>query len=145
VFGTPHIDLFAAPQSTKLSVCFSPLPESIALAVNAMSQSWDGMFAYTFPSTRFLTEVLHRVACSRCEVLLVAPCWSTTGMGSVTLVPARQRAAQGRHGRYFGNRGQGVFHVWSATLALHMWKLSGVPSGRHAFLGRCQCTFQEEA
>ena len=49
------------------------LPESGAYATDAMSLNWDGMFAFAYPPTGFLLDVLHKIARSRCVVLLIAP------------------------------------------------------------------------
>ena len=75
VFFDPLIDLFATSANHKVPVFYSPLPESTALGTDAMSHSWDGLWAYAYPPTGFIREVLYKVQRSKCELLLVAPAW----------------------------------------------------------------------
>jgi hypothetical protein len=44
----PHVDLFATSLNHKLETFVSPVPDPLSFAVDAMSLSWDGMFAYAF-------------------------------------------------------------------------------------------------
>ena len=142
VWGTPNIDLFATSRNHKLPVFFSPLPESEALAVDAMSQSWDGMYGYAYPPTRFVTEVLHKVARSQCEILLVAPCWPTQAWFPLLLsllidVPRVLPIIP----RLLKQPGRDIFHASAHVLKLHVWKLSSDPSKRQAFLEQCPSTW----
>ena len=57
----PHVDLFATSLNHKLETFVSPVPDSLVFAVDAMSLSWDGMFAYAFPPFRFLLQVLLKI------------------------------------------------------------------------------------
>ena len=52
----PHVDLFATSLNHKLETFVSPVPDPLSFAVDAMSLSWDGMFAYAFPPFRFLLQ-----------------------------------------------------------------------------------------
>ncbi len=144
VFGTPNIDLFATSRNNKLPVFFSPLPESGALATDAMSQRWDGMYAYAYPPTRFLTEVLHKIARSSCEILVVAPCWPTQAWFPLllSLLIDRPRVLP-ISDRLLRQPGTGIFHDSSHVLKLHVWRLSSDPSRRQAFLNRCPHTSRE--
>jgi hypothetical protein len=45
----PHVELFATSLNHKLETFVSPVPDPLSFAVDAMSLSWDGMFAYAFP------------------------------------------------------------------------------------------------
>ena len=71
----PHVDLFATSLNHKLETFVSPVPDPLAFAVDAMSLSWDGMFAYAFPPFRFLLQVLVKINKSYCKTLLIAPAW----------------------------------------------------------------------
>jgi hypothetical protein len=51
----------------------SPVPDPRAYAVDAMSLSWEGMFAYAFPPFRFLTPVLHKITGEKCRIIVIAP------------------------------------------------------------------------
>jgi hypothetical protein len=57
----PHVDLFATSLNHKLETFVTPVPDPLAFAVDAMSLSWDGMFAYAFPPLRFLLQVLLKI------------------------------------------------------------------------------------
>ena len=60
VFFDPLIDLFATQANNRVPVfSYSPLPESTALGTDAMSHSWDGLWAYAYPPTGFIREVLY--------------------------------------------------------------------------------------
>ena len=141
VFGTPNIDLFATSKNTKLSVFCSPLPESGAYATDAMSLSWDGMFAYAYPPTGFLMEVLHKIARSDCTVLLVAPCWPTQPWFPLLLsLLVEDPRVLPCHRRLLKQPGRDIFHDSVGVLRLHVWKLSSALTVRQAFLRRCPVT-----
>jgi hypothetical protein len=55
------------------------LTDSLVFAVDAMSLSWDGMFAYAFPPFRFLLQVLLKIKQSDCKIILIADRGSGTG------------------------------------------------------------------
>ena len=71
----PHVDLFATSLNHKLETFVSPVPDPLSFAVDAMSLSWDGMFAYAFPPFRFLLQVLLKIKQSDCKIILIAPAW----------------------------------------------------------------------
>jgi hypothetical protein len=48
-WGNSNIDLFATSLNFKVTTFVSPVPDPRAYAVDAMSLSWEGMFAYAFP------------------------------------------------------------------------------------------------
>jgi hypothetical protein len=52
-WGNPNIDLFATSLNFKVTTFVSPVPDPRAYAVNAMSLSWEEMFAYAFPHSDF--------------------------------------------------------------------------------------------
>jgi hypothetical protein len=52
-WGNPNIDLFATSLNCKVTTFVSPVPDPRAYAVDAMSLSWEGMFAYAFPHSDF--------------------------------------------------------------------------------------------
>jgi hypothetical protein len=140
-FGMPNIDLFATSKNTKLPVFCSPLPESMAYAADSMSLKWDGFFGYAYPPTGFLMEVLHKVARSRCEILLVAPLWQTQPwfpllMNLLVDVPRSLPI----HNKLLMQPGRPIYHQTVGTLRLHVWRLSSDPSRRQVFLETCRHT-----
>jgi hypothetical protein len=141
----PQIDLFATSVNTKVPVFYSPLPESTALGTDAMSHPWDGLWAYAYPPTGFIREVLHKMQRSRCELLLVAPAWPKQTWYPLLLsllvdeprsLPVRQKLLR--------QPGTNFFHLNPAMLRLHVWRLSNDLSRRLAFLDRCPSTLLEE-
>jgi hypothetical protein len=69
------LDLFATSLNHKLETFVSPVPDPLSFAVDAMSLSWDGMFAYAFPPFSFLLQVLLKIKQSDCKIILIAPAW----------------------------------------------------------------------
>ena len=59
----------------KFPVYVSPCPDFQAWAVDALSLSWDGMFAYAFPPSPLIPKVLQKIQTTQCRVILVAPLW----------------------------------------------------------------------
>ena len=49
VWGTPEVDMFATVLNSHLPRFMSPIPEPRALAVDALSQDWQGRSMYMFP------------------------------------------------------------------------------------------------
>jgi hypothetical protein len=54
-----HVDLFATSLNHKMETFVSPVPDPLAFAVDAMSLSWDGMFAYSVKMKRFWPWMYH--------------------------------------------------------------------------------------
>ena len=71
LWGRPHLDLFATSLNHKLDTFVSPVSDPLAYAVDAMSISCKGMFAYAFPPFRFLSQVLQKVARESCKIILL--------------------------------------------------------------------------
>lgn len=141
----PQIDLFATSINTKVPVFYSPLPESTALGTDAMSHSWDGLWAYAYPPTGFIREVLHKMQRSQCELLLVAPAWPKQAWYPLLLsllvdeprsLPITQKLLKQPRTQFF--------HLNPGMLRLHVWRLSNDRSRRLDFLERCPGTYLEE-
>jgi hypothetical protein len=75
LWGSPTIYLFATKINNRLPQYMSPLPDPKALAVDALSVSWDGMNAYAFPPTPLIQAVLNKVMTDKVRLCLIAPCW----------------------------------------------------------------------
>ena len=76
VWGTPEIDMFATLSNSHLPLFVSPIPEPRALAVDALSQDWQGRSMYMFPPFPLLNKVLQKLRSTQvAEVILVAPWW----------------------------------------------------------------------
>ncbi|XP_048250608.1 uncharacterized protein LOC125378710 [Haliotis rufescens] len=75
VWDSPNIDLFATCLNNKLPVYVSPVPDPLALQVDALSMEWKGMFAYAFPPWALLDRVLRKIEETDCVIILIAPAW----------------------------------------------------------------------
>ena len=76
VWGRPEIDMFATVSNSHLPWFMSPIPEPRALAVDALSQDWQGRSMYMFPPFPLLSKVLQKLRSTQtAEVILIAPWW----------------------------------------------------------------------
>ena len=76
VWGTPEVDVFATLSNSHLPRFMSPIPEPRALAVDALSQDWQGRSMYMFPPFPLLNKVMQKLRSTQvAEVILVAPWW----------------------------------------------------------------------
>lgn len=75
LWGTPKLDLFATRFNNQLPLFVSPLQDSRACAVDALSLPWEGLWAYAFPPPPLLSLVLSKVAQEGAELILIAPLW----------------------------------------------------------------------
>jgi hypothetical protein len=69
---TLHMDIVQAVRD-RLPQYMSPLPDTKALAVNALAVSWDGMIAYAFPPTPLIQAVLNKVMTDKVRTLFAQP------------------------------------------------------------------------
>ena len=76
VWGTPEVDMFATLSNSHLPRFMSPVPEPRALAVDALSQDWQGRSIYMFPPFPLLNRVMQKLRSTQvAEVIFVAPWW----------------------------------------------------------------------
>ena len=72
----PQIDLFATRFNNKLPQFVSPVPDSLAVAVDALSFQWEDLDAYAFPPAAILGKVVEKLQDSPCKrIILIAPGW----------------------------------------------------------------------
>ncbi|XP_048756253.1 uncharacterized protein LOC125667016 [Ostrea edulis] len=131
----PHIDLFATHLNCKLPTFVSPIPDNKALAVDAMSFDWKGMFSYMFPPFRLLPKILHKIRVEICKTILIAPAWPKQSWfpDLLQLCCARPILLPLRKDLLSQFKGRKV-HQNLSNLHLHAWLLSGNLSDRMAFL-----------
>ena len=67
----PQIDLFATRFNHKLPQFVSPVPDSLAVAVDALTLPWDDLDAYAFPPTAILGKVVEKLLDSPCKRLIL--------------------------------------------------------------------------
>ena len=76
VWGTPEVNMFATLSNSHLPRFMSPIPEPRALAVDALSQDWQGRSMYMFSPFPLLNKVMQKLRSTQvAEVILVAPWW----------------------------------------------------------------------
>ena len=149
-WGNPNIDLFATSLNFKVTTFVSPVPNPrayavdamslswegmFAYAVDAMSLSWEGMFAYAFPPFRFIAPVLHKITGEKCRIIVIAPAWPKQAWFAnlLRLSCARPLVLPLKRNLLSQFKG-GVVHLSPERLHLHAWFLSGIISDRKAFL-----------
>jgi ribonuclease HI len=75
-WGIPQTDMFATVHNAQLPQFVSPIPDPRALAVDALSLSWENRWMYMFPPFPVLTLVMQKLlATQAAEVILIAPWW----------------------------------------------------------------------
>ena len=75
IWDKPHIDLFATHLNLKLPTFVSPVLEPEENATEAMSLSWQGMWAYAFPPFPLIPPCIRTIQEEGCLVCLIAPLW----------------------------------------------------------------------
>ena len=76
VWGTPEVDMFATRSNSHLPRFMSPIPEPRALAVDALSQDWQGRSMYMFPPFPLLSKVIQKLRSTQAaKVVLIASWW----------------------------------------------------------------------
>ena len=74
----PLLGLFASRYTNRLPVYVSPVPDPMALDVDALSMSWEGLDAYAYPPHVIMQAVLNKFRETRqCRIILVAPSLTT--------------------------------------------------------------------
>ena len=72
----PTSDLFATRFNNKLPQFVSPVPDPLAVVVDALSLPWENLDAYAFPPAAILGKVVERLQDSPCKrIILIAPGW----------------------------------------------------------------------
>ena len=135
VWDKPMVDLFATRYTTRMPLFVSPVPDQQAMAVDALSLDWKGMYAYAFPPTAILKLVLKKIQEEDCVIVLVAPCWPKQVWFPQILDLLIELPIVLPCKWYLLKQPQSdIFHQMPERLNLHMWKLSRIPSLRKDFL-----------
>ena len=71
----PQIDLFATRIDHKLPQFVSPVPDSLAVAVDALTLPWEDLDAYAFPPTAILGKVEKLLDCPCKRIIMIALGW----------------------------------------------------------------------
>ena len=138
-WGKPMIDAFATSLNHQLPLYYSPVPDQQAVAVDAMSQDWQGLYLYAFPPLGMLSRFLARVEATQdVQVLLIAPKWprSTWYQTIVSLLdgppvvftPRPSLLTQPHNHRSHGNIQWLQLTAW--LLSKGHWRKTGTVTGR---------------
>ena len=72
----PQIDLFVMRFNNKLPLFVSPVPDSLATAVHALSLPWEDLDTYAFPPAAIWSKVVEKLQDSPGKrIILIAPGW----------------------------------------------------------------------
>ena len=136
-WGTPEVDMFATLSNSHLPRFMSPVPEPRALAVDALSQDWQGRSMYMFPPFPLLSKVVQKLRSTQvAEVILVAPWWPSQPWFSHLLrlcvehllfLPYRQDLLSQQDQKYISD---------GKSFHLHVWRLSCDTTKQQAFQTR---------
>ena len=140
IWDPPLIDLFATLLNHKLPLYVSPLPDPAAVAVDAISMSWENLVGYAYPPTPLIRKVLAKILDSRSLIYLVAPCWPNQAWfpNLLDLLIDQPRSLPPSWlPKLLMQPRTNVFHNRPHLLNLHVWPLSSDRSKRRAFLNRC--------
>ena len=133
VWGRPFVDLFATQKNAKLTTFVSPLPEPTAWRMDAMSFTWDGLWAYAYPPTPLIRTVINRIKQMPCKMILIAPNWPSQEwfpdlldllVDSPVCLPSMRKLLK--------QAGSSVYHKDPQVLQLHAWLVSSNPSSIEA-------------
>ena len=137
VWGTPEVDMFATLSNSHLPRFMSPVPEPRALAVDALSQDWQGRSMYMFPPFPLLSKVVQKLRSTQvAEVILVAPWWPSQPWFPHLLrlcvehplfLPYRQDLLSQQDQKYISD---------GKSFHLHVWRLSCDTTKQQAFQTR---------
>ena len=135
--GTPEIDMFATLSNSHLPRFMSPVPEPRALAVDALSQDWQGRSMYMFPPFPLLSKVMQKLRSTQvAEVILVAPWWPSQSwfphllrlcVEHPLVLPYRRNLLSQQDQKYISDR---------KSYHLHVWRLSCDTTKQQAFQTR---------
>ena len=139
-WGQPQIDLFATRFNHKLPKFVSPVPDSTAWAVDALSLPWINLDVYAFPPVSLLSQVTSKLVNQGFHrMILIAPGWpnmpwfwdliSLSSQIPFSLPLERNLLTQPFNG---------LLHRNLNHLNLHVWLLEPRPSGDKGFLRRWQ-------
>lgn len=141
----PLIDLFATQKNHQLPLYVSPVPDTQAISVDALSISWENMYAYAFPPTGILMKVLRKLENEKnCTLILIAPNWPKQQWFPHLLELASdhpRRLLTSR--RLLRQPASHIFHPNPDIFKLHAWRLSSNREEREVFQHRCRAESHE--
>ena len=123
-FTKPMWDLFATKYNKKLEIYASPMPDPESEAVDALSLSWENMWAYAYPPTALIPQILTKIQTEDCQIMLIAPAyaraqWYQTLLSLIVEAPVVLPPSKGLLKQPRSN----IYHKNPKSLDLHAWIL----------------------
>ena len=137
IWGTPSLDMFATRYNNVLPMFFSPIPDPRALATDALSENWSGMWAYAYPPFPLLAKTLRKVKLEKARIILIAPLYqkATWYPLLLSLLVDNPLSLPNVWDLLFQPRSK-IVHANPAAYKLHAWRLSGTQSEASGFQRR---------
>jgi hypothetical protein len=128
LFPNMNIDLFATRLNAKLQSFVSPVPDPLAVTVDALTMDWADLDLYAFPPFPLIAKVVQRLELFNCRMTLIAPLrwnrsWISTVLQRMTHLPRRLPLRPD----LLSQPGNNYLHQNLEELNLHMFRLSGGP------------------
>ena len=90
--------MFATVHNTHFPQFMSPVPEPQALAIDALSQDWQGRSMYMFPPFPLLNKVIQKLRTTQMVTTVVStPATTECGSSTILSVPQRPVVTTGLH------------------------------------------------
>ena len=127
-------DLFATFENCKLLIFVSPIPDPRAMAVDALSISWNGIVAYVFPPIPLIPLVLNKIRREETSVIMIAPLWPNRSWFPLLLDLIVDLPLELPYREDLLSQGHDLVHPDPSLFRLHAFRLSSKTSWRTAFL-----------
>ena len=140
----PQIDLFATRFNHKLPQFVSPVPDSLAVAVDALTLPWDDLDAYAFPPTAILGKVVEKLLDYPCKrLILIAPGWpNMPWFWDLVTMSSQVPLSLPNLPKLLTQPFNQIPHRNLTNLNLHAWLLEPRKSKNRAFLRQWQQEFR---
>ena len=143
LWGHPLIDLFASILNRQAQIFCSWIPHPQALALDALTISWEGMFAYAYPPICLIPKVLQHMSQFHCQIILIAPKWPRrhwyTDLLQLLMDCPRKLPPLPN---LLHQPNTAINHPNPEVFSLHAWLLSTKASKRKAFLASLENSYQ---
>ncbi|MCG7876485.1 MAG: reverse transcriptase domain-containing protein [Candidatus Thiodiazotropha endolucinida] len=143
LWGSPLIDLFASVKNRQTQIFCSWIPHQDALALDALSISWENMFAYAYPPICLIPKVLKHMEQFRCQVILIAPKWPRrhwyTDLLQMSIACPRKLPLWPN---LLQQPNSMIHHPNPEVFNLHAWLLSTEASKKRDFLASLENSYQ---
>ena len=124
-------------QHSHLPRFMSPVPEPRALAVDALSQDWQGRSMYMFPPFPLLSKVMQKLRYTQvAEVILVAPWWPSQSWFPHLLPLCVEHPLVLPYRRGLLSQQDQMYISDGKSYHLHVWRLSCDTTKQQAFQTR---------